>query len=756
MKKLFPIILVCLAWGTLQAQNITFTDPNFKATLLTITALDSNSNYVAVDANGDGEISISEAEAIYRLSINGFSIANIAEINYFTNLQYFTCNYNQLTSLNLQGLTNLQYLDCSDNQLSSLNVQGLSNLQYLTCYDNQLPSLNVQGLSNLEYLDCSNNQLPSLNVQGLTNLQVFSCSQNQLPSLNIQGLTNLVYFWCGMNQIPFLNLQGLYQLAIVSCPYNLLSTLDLSGLSGLQYFDCGNNPLTMLNAKCGAAWVFDAIPNSFYFNNTPNLTYICIDDDNVTMIQQKITGYGYTNCHVNSYCSFTPGATYYTLNGTNRYDENNNGCDAMDITFPNLKFNIASGTDIREFITDASGQYSYDVQAGNYTLTPQLENPSYFNVSPNTPVSVSFPTQASPFTQAYCITPNGVHHDLEVTIIPLSAAIPGFQTIYKIIYKNKGNQNELATLHFTFDDAIVNVSYASLTPSQQNVGEFIWNLGTVTPFQTGEIVLAFNLNSPLDTPPLNVGTVLNFSASINGLYTDETPSDNVFSLPQTVVNSHDPNEKVCLEGNQLDESMIGHYVHYMIRFENTGTYPAQNIVVSDVIDATQFDVSSIQMVASSHNGYTRIKDNKLEFIFENINLPFDDAHNDGYVVFKIKTLPTLPLNSSISNTANVFFDYNAPIVTNTATSTFTTMTASSFVFEEAYSLSPVPAKETLTLTAKQPYTISSLSVYNTLGQIMMLTTNPDNTINVSHLASGTYVLKITTDHGTSSQKFIKE
>ena len=70
-----------------------------------------------------------------------------------------SCFYNQLTSLNVQGLNSLQNLDCSGNQLTSLNVQGLNSLQSLSCYGNQLTSLNVQGLNSLKNLDCSYNQL---------------------------------------------------------------------------------------------------------------------------------------------------------------------------------------------------------------------------------------------------------------------------------------------------------------------------------------------------------------------------------------------------------------------------------------------------------------------------------------------------------------------------------------------------------------------------------------------------------------------
>src|SRR5690606_35858803 len=63
-----------------------------------------------------------------------------------------------------------------------------------------------------------------------------------------------------------------------------------------------------------------------------------------------------------------------------------------------------------------------------------------------------------------------------------------------------------------------------------------------------------------------------------------------------------------------------------------------NVVVKDVIDEAKFDVNSLVPLSGSHPFQTRIKPgNIVEFFFENINLPFDDESNDGYVVFKIRT-----------------------------------------------------------------------------------------------------------------------
>lgn len=473
-------------------------------------------------------------------------------------------------------------------------------------------------------------------------------------------------------------------------------------------------------------------------------------------MQNKINQYGMSStCHVNSYCSFTPGGRFYTINGNTRFDSNNNGCDSSDGVYQNLKINITNGTQTGSLIANGTGNYSIPVQAGTHTLTPVLENPSYFNVSPAT-TTLAFPIQTSPFTQNFCITPNGVHHDVEATVIPIGVARPGFDASYKIIYKNKGNQIENASLTFSYNDNVMDFLNSSVATSSQIVGQLSWNLGNLAPLQSGTITVGFNLNTPMETPPLNAGNVLAYTATITTIASDETPADNTFTLNQTVVNAYDPNDKTCLEGTIINPSKIGDYVTYQIRFENTGTFPAQNIVVKDMIDTSMFDVSTLQVINSSHTCYAKITGNKVEFIFENINLPFADATNDGYVVFKIKSLPTLMVNSTVSNSASIYFDYNFPIITNTATSTYQLLNASSFVFENEFALYPNPVKDSFAIKTKNSLEIQSLEIYNTLGQIVLAIPRFSESVDVSSLQTGTYLVKVNTEKGSSGVTIIKQ
>jgi len=581
----------------------------------------------------------------------------------------------------------------------------------------------------LQQLYFANNQISSINLTGLTALRTLDFSGTQIPSMNIGIFPQLTFLYCNNTQI---------------------TTIDGRSNSILNFIEANNCPnLTSIYVKNGYF-------NTNEFSNCPNMQYLCTDENEVTINQNLITTYGYTNCSVSSYCSFVPGGTFYTIQGNNRYDSNTNGCDDSDNNLPNLKCSITNGTTSGTFISNTSGSYTIPVQAGTHTVMPILENPTYFTVTSSNTGNIVFPTATSPYVRDFCVTPNGIKNDLEVTIIPIEVARPGFDAFYKIIYKNKGNQVANGSLSFTFNDAIMDLVTASPIVNVTGTNSLSWNYANLNPFETREINLTFNVNSPMETPAVNGGDVLNYSATIVGA-TDETPNDNTFTLNQTVVNSYDPNDKTCLEGTTITPSMVGSYVHYVIRFENTGTFAAQNVVIKDMIDTTKFDMASLIPQSSSHPFVTRITNtNQVEFIFENINLPFDDATNDGYVAFKIKTKPTLVLGNTFTNTASIYFDYNFPIVTNTTTTTVATLGNQDFDFGSVFTLSPVPAKDVLTIKTKQTVVVSSINIYNTLGQLVQVNTNPNETIDVSGLQSGSYFVRITSDKGSATGKFLKE
>lgn len=679
----------------------------------------------------------------------------------FTNLEDLDISSNPTTSLIVSGLSQLKSLEASTTSISTINLQGLTAIQRIEIDNSNLTTLDVSNLITLTTLDCSDNNIVNLNVSGATALKTLTCYFNATNNLDLSGLTALETLRCQNSGVVTLNLSGAIKLKFLNCRDNYITSLNLSGLTKLTTLDVYNNDLTTLDLSDVKAYsinvnenplqslfIKNGFENFLNLNSITTLNYICKDDFDTPLVSIPV--------EINSYCTFTPGGTFYTISGTNTFDSNNNGCTSSDPTFPNLKFNITNGNIVGDIISNQTGNYSIPVQSGTHTIIPIIENPTYFNISPASE-TVTFNSTSSPFTQNFCITPNGLHPDLEIVIVLTTPARPGFDTDYKLVIKNKGNIQQSGNVNLTYNEDFLDYVSSSPLFTTQATGLLTWDYSNLKPFETREISLTLNVNSPIETPAVNGGDILNYTATISSPATDDLPLDNTFSLPQIVVNSFDPNDKTCLEGTSITPDMIGTYVHYMIRFENTGTFAAENIVVKDMIDQSKFDISTLIPLNASHDFITRITGNKVEFIFENINLPFNNATNDGYIVFKIKTLPTLVLGDSFSNSASIYFDYNFPIVTDTAVTTFAVLENQDFEFNKYLILYPNPVNDLLKITSKQNIELRSMEIYNMIGQLVISVPNANgiSSIDISSLSTGNYFLKVVSDKGTSNIKFIK-
>ena len=600
---------------------------------------------------------------------------------------------------NLIGTVNIK-IDSNNN--SEIEVSEVLNVQRLNVQNSNLSSLEgINYFENLVKLDCSNNQLISIDISSLLHLDKLNLDFNS--NLQFANFKNgrIVYFMLPPPPAP-------------------------PGDEGISFFGCNN------------------------------LSYICLDDQFIDELESYLNTFSFSNeINYNSYCSFTPGGIFYSVQGNTRFDFDANGCGINDLSTSGIKFNVTNGTNSGTVIATTEN-YFIPVSAGTYTVTPVIDNPSVFSISPNS-ITVTFPTQTSPFIQDFCITSNStISNDLEVTLFPLNTARPGFDAIYKIKYQNKGNQTLSGIVNLDFDDSVLDYVNSNPATSSQILNVLEWSFTNLQPFETRHIELTLNVNSPTETPPVSGGDVLNYFASISN-QSDVTPENNTSAIKQDVFNSFDPNDKSCLEGSIVSADVIGEYVHYKIRFENTGTFAAENIVVKDLIDEAKFEVTTLTPISGSHSFSTRIvQNNKVEFVFENINLPFDDANNDGYVIFKIKTKPNLVVGDSFSNSASIYFDYNFPIDTNTATTTIQALANSDFEFGNYFTIAPNPVNDFLIIKKKADIDISSLSVYNALGQLIMTVLEPNSDIDVSELKSGNYFIKVISNEGISSINFIKK
>ncbi len=671
-------------------------------------------------------------------------------------LEHLDCRYNALTSINVSSLSNLRYLDCGINQLSAINVAGLNNLTTFYAYNNVLSSVELTNLPNLSLVAVYNNQLTTLNFSGSTNVSEISCSYNQLTTINMAGLINLNYLNCQNNQLTTLDFEGLKALVTVQCDYNLLTSLDFSTATSLSRLSCSFNNLSSLNVKNGNSFI-DTI---YSWSQNPILTFVCTDEAKLTAVNQILNqsiNVNNGNVVFNTYCTFVPGGYYNTITGQIKLDANNNGCDASDLPKQFVKLSINGGSNQESTFTEVNGAFKFYVPAGSFNVTPEVENPTWFSFSPPF-TTVPFANVDESSVQNFCIIPNGIHQDVEVVMEPIEVAQPGFNATYKIIYRNKGNIAVSGSLNFNYNDALLDFISATMAPSTQNTGVLSWNYADLLPFESRSIYVTLYVNSPTATPPVNIGTILNFNVSISPVATDENQADNQFAYVQTVINSSVPNGITCIQGALLSPVEIGNYLHYVVNFENTGNYLAENVVVRIEIDAAKFDITTLQLLSSSHPCYTRIAGNIVEFIFEGIDLearggnPPVGGHGD--ILFKIRTNSNLVNNDIVMQRAGLYFDYNLPVITNDAETVFATLSNSGFERDASISIYPNPTNSKININADA--IIKSIELYDMQGRILQTILGNQTVLDIADQANGIYFLKITSEKGSKIEKIAKE
>lgn len=240
----------------------------------------------------------------------------------------------------------------------------------------------------------------------------------------------------------------------------------------------------------------------------------------------------------------------------------------------------------------------------------------------------------------------------------------------------------------------------------------------------------------------------------NGL--DQSYYNNVDTIVDSVLNSYDPNEKLCDKASLLSPS-VSEKLTYEIHFQNDGNYPALNITVLDTLD-TDLDLSTFKFLSSKHycevtiDSTTRV----VRFFFPYINLGPSGVSLDssqGVFFYEIQENSTVPSLAQIENTAYIYFDYNPSIITNTTFHENGYLSLEETVNENQLTVYPNPVNTHLYLESSSEMT--DLKLVSLDGRIHFEhSTWTESFLNVSELPNGIYLLSAIMNGSSIQQRVI--
>jgi hypothetical protein len=484
-----------------------------------------------------------------------------------------------------------------------------------------------------------------------------------------------------------------------------------------------------------------------------------------------------------TYTSSTPACNYSdsvlvtidtcgTLTGRVYADINTNcSIDSAENFIPNAQIKLSqAGAYVAMAWTDPYGYYFFDVPAGNYTIEV-LPSASYSVTCAGSLAHTTVVTGTAINTEDFAVSCNS--NDLIANGIFVSgiAFFPG-QT--NTMYLNVSNANqECNTAPLPGQIMIVLdplTSYAGPAPSFPapdviSGDTLIWNVSDVNNIAYYNNYAAFQYTT--DVTATSSDSV-NFTLIITPITGDADPGNNIYTRTFIVGNSYDPNNKLVQPTGSGVQGFIPAStgkLEYTINFQNTGTAQAFNIYVLDTLDG-DVDIASLEVLSSSHpQTTTLLPGNVLKFNFSNIMLAdssSNEAGSHGFVKYSVAPDAGLSPGTEIKNTAFIYFDFNSPVVTNTALNTieFPMGIPEDHNYQLAVFPNPAGNKTTIMFEDNSSQNIV-VEIMNISGQkvfseeLTNFNGKYNRAIDLGQQASGVYLLQITTNSSVVHHKIIK-
>ncbi|MBZ0205502.1 MAG: T9SS type A sorting domain-containing protein [Flavobacteriales bacterium] len=402
---------------------------------------------------------------------------------------------------------------------------------------------------------------------------------------------------------------------------------------------------------------------------------------------------------------------------------------------------------------NSDGSWTVGVQPGNYTIIPASSYPYYQAIAPALHTA-SLPEMGDADTlNDFAVTLISGLQDLQAHLYA-EPARPGFDNRLYLSCRNFGTVPMDAQLVLNYD-AVQTWVGSSIAPSSQTGNTAVWNLPSMAVGATASLTV--DLNTAASVP---LGTAIDHMLSALPDADDETPSNNFILFPDTVVGSFDPNDKLLSPAVMSPSEVQANEkpITYTVRFQNTGTYMAERVVIVDTLP-DGLRAESIRFLAGSHSYHWYIDHGVLYVLLENINLPdssSDAANSQGFVSFSLLPDDDLTLGTTISNMAHIVFDFNTPITTPPAVFHVQLATAVSELSQHGVRVYPNPAQDRLWTNMITRSDAVNYVVKDLFGRGVLQGRMPnDGAVDVAGLPAGSYTITTFGSEGARTSRFVK-
>jgi hypothetical protein len=442
---------------------------------------------------------------------------------------------------------------------------------------------------------------------------------------------------------------------------------------------------------------------------------------------------------------------YNIFTGKLFFDSNNNGM--QETGEPAVMNNqITEAVSGRFGFSGQNGQYYVTVlDSGNYSVSPVAIN--YYTPVPLTHNAYFSAIQLTDSLNDFAFQPTGVFNDLCASITPIGNFRAGFDASYMINYENVGTTTLSPTIIF-FPDNDVSFVSSNVNPTSVTTDSVVWVLGPLTPFQSGSILVTVNINVGIP-----IGTLINSWVRIEPLAGDANTNCNISYWEIFTTGSVDPND-ILVDEDTLFTTQFPNppLLEYIIRFQNTGNDTAFIVKVLNLIDTFNLQLNTFEFVASSHpvNINWIPWERNMEFKFDTILLPDSNVNeplSHGFIRYRIQPKSTLVFGDSITNNAAIYFDFNNPVLTNTAVTEIVLPTSSNEYFNYNMLLHPNPSSGEINISEK--FIGYEMIIYDLMGRIIYnIPALQSSKVNLEFLSKGCFVINLSKEEKVFRAKLV--